>query len=192
MRASPGVFIFTSLILLALPADATVLMHKSVKEMTREALHVVQGKVVFQAVVEQGGTIWTDSHVKVSSAIKGSSRAGHVLVVRQLGGETAMRGVRVAGVARFKVGEEVLVFLKPAAGRLFKPVGMCLGKYRLSTDSRGVRWASRDLTGAAIARFDARAKLILRHQTERGHWDLLPASKLLTHVRAQLSKGGAR
>jgi len=187
-----GVLSFISLILLALPADATVLMHMSVKEMTQGATHVVQGKVVFQAVVEQGGTIWTHSHVKVHSAVKGGARAGRVFIVRQMGGETAKRGVRVVGVARFSVGEQVLVFLEQAGGSFYKPVGMCLGKYSLYKDSRGVRWASRDLSGATIARFDPRAKLVLKRHTARGHWDLLPAGKLVSHVRSQLRKGGVR
>ena len=193
MRASLGVLILTGFIFFALPAEATVILHMSVKEMTREASDVVQGKVVFQAVVEQGGTIWTDSHVKVSGTIKGRSSRGRVLVVRQIGGETATRGVRVAGVARFSVGEQVLVFLQPAGGRFFKPVGMCLGKYRLTTDSRGKRWATRSLAGAVVARFDPRAKLVIRHQNIRGYWDLLPVSKLVAHIRGQLlQQGGAR
>lgn len=192
MRACLGVLTITNLIFLTMPADATVLMHVSVKEMTRQATDVVQGKVVFQSVTAQGGTIWTDSHVKVTSTIKGKSRRGRVVLVRQMGGETATRGVRVAGVARFSVGEEVLVFLEPAGGRFYKPVGMCLGKYRLTRDSRGRRWASRDLTGAAVARFDARAKLVIRHTHGKGHWDLVPVRKLVGYVRGELKRGGAR
>lgn len=191
MRSSLGILSLSGLIFLALPVDATVLMHMSVKEMTHKAAHVVQGKVVFQAVVEQDDTIYTDSHVKVSSAIKGRARVGHVFIVRQLGGETRTRGVHVSGTARFKLGEQVLVFLSPAGKQRYKPVGMCLGKYRLSTDSRGRRWASRDLSGAAIARHDKRARVVINRQHLRGHWDLLPTTKLLSHVRAQL-KGGVR
>ncbi len=191
MRSSLGILSLTGLFFMAMPADATVLMHMSVKEMTRKAAHVVQGKVVFQALVQQDGTIYTDSHVKVQSALKGRARAGRVLIVRQLGGETSTRGVHVSGVARFKVGEKVLVFLSPAGKKRFKPVGMCLGKYRLSTDTSGRSWASRDLSGAAFARHDKKARVVIKRPHVRGHWDLLPAAKLLSHVRASV-KGGAR
>lgn len=192
MRASPGVLAFISLILLAFPANSTVLMYISVKELTTRSTDVVQGKVILQQVVQQGDDIYTDSHVLVSEAIKGKATRGKVIVLRQIGGETATRGLRVAGVARFVVGEQVLVFARSINRTHHLPVGMYLGKYSITRDKQGRSWASRATGGAAIARFDSGARLTIRPHNVRGYWDLLPHAKLVSHIRAQLKGGGAR
>lgn len=171
------------------PAQATVMMNMSTKELTERASLVVRGIVDRQQVVEVKGHLWTDSYVRVEETIKGSAKTGQVVVMRQPGGETVVVGERVAGAATFSIGEEVLVFARPVRD-FYVPVGMCLGKYRLVRGSDGAVRAERDFSGATLASFDPRGRFSL-HDPGPSHKD----QRLLFDLRRavqQAMKGGVR
>ena len=174
----------------ALPgvAHATVLVQLSTRQLAEQAEIVARGKVLSQRVVSEAGRLWTESTVRVEQRLKGTARRGQSLILRQPGGELGRLGMRVAGVARFRVGEEVLVFAQ-RAGAVHIPLGMCQGKFEIRRDRSGLERVHRDLSGAGFVRFAPDGKMLLEHKTapdpER------PLSALLGEVRTAL-KGGAR
>jgi len=179
-------------LLLASPtAEATVLVELTTRQLTVQSQLVVRGKVVDQRVVAVEGRLWTDSTIQVAQALKGSARRGATLVLRQPGGEIGGVGMRVTGVARFRRGEEVVVFAR-AAGPVQIPVGMCQGKFEILRDRGGQTRVRRDLTGAGFVRFAPDGRMLLEHRgaPERDR----PLGELLAEVRAAAhdSKGGAR
>ena len=183
-------------ILVAPPAQATVMIYLNNKELTERASVVVRGMVVRKQVVEIEGHLWTDSHVRVIESLKGGLAKGHVLRLRQPGGETRTLGEHVAGVARFTVGEEVLVFARRVASH-HVPVGMCLGKFRIVRPSSGAPRAERDLSTVAFGMFDLSGKF----QASAGSKaDSRVLSQLLATIKSHLKQprlllkieGGAR
>jgi hypothetical protein len=181
--------ILVAVILSALPAQGTVLIYLNTKELTERSQVVVQGKVVKQQVLSVHGRLWTDTHVRVRSSIKGYLSPGQILVLRQPGGETPTEGLRVDGVAAFKLAEEVLVFARPV-GTTFVPVGMALGKYTIYTDQNQLQRVRRDVGGLAFAAFDAHGQLSVNHG--QGSSDL-PLAYLVSLIRSHLKHtGGGR
>jgi hypothetical protein len=175
-------------LLLASPsARATVLVQLSTRQLAEQAEVVTRGKVLGQQVVEDGGRLWTESTLRVLEPLKGRARRGQTLVLRQPGGERGRIGMRVAGVARFRVGEEVLVFAT-GAGSVQIPVGMCQGKFEIIR-SGGQARIRRDLTGAGLVRFAPDGKVHLEHRTAPD--PDRPLAAFLGELRAAL-KGGAR
>ena len=177
-------------ILLVSSAQATVMIYWNTQQLSKRAQVVVQGTVVKQEVVQLDGHLWTDSHVRVQDSLRGAHARGTVVVVRQPGGQTPLVGERVAGVATFSVGEEVLV-LGRSVGQVVVPVGMCLAKYRVVRGSDGVCRVQRDLNGATFAGYgrDGRFQLLHPHQPQQQR-----LSDLVRVIRAasRSVKGGAR
>ena len=186
MHKTAAFGIILALILTALPAQGTVMIYLNTKDLTERSQVVVQGKVLKQQVLSLHGRLWTDSHVRVTSSIKGYLTSGQILVLRQPGGETRTEGLRVAGAAAFKPGEEVLVFARPV-GSAFVPVGMALGKYNIYKDANKIRRVRRDLKGLAFAGFDARGKMSVDHA--HGSSDL-PLAHLVSMIHSHLKQAG--
>jgi hypothetical protein len=169
------------------PAQATVMIYWSDRELTERAASVVQGTVVQQQVVEIEGHLFTDSYVRVLETLKGKAAAGKVMILRQPGGETVSVGEKVAGVAQFRIGEEVLVFARPA-GPVHIPVGMCLGKYTIRRGKDGVARVSRDLGGATFARLSPLGRFSMHHSPDPGPWRLVDLKQEIQ----RFLKGGVR
>jgi len=185
-------FVLLGGILVPKQAQATVMIYMDTEELTKRAQVVVRGTVVQQQVVEIQGHLWTDSYVRVDEGLKGGLGSRQTMIVRQPGGDTVVVGERVAGAARFSVGEEVLVLARPVS-HFFVPVGMCLGKYRIVRGANGSPWAERDLHGAAFAAFAPNGRFTLLHQpTQR---QSRPLAELVQSIRLQIKrtkKGGGR
>ena len=152
-----ALLVAVALLLAATPARATVLMFMSTQELTDHSTLVVEGTVLHQEVVELDH-LYTDTYLLVSGEVhKGAATPGQIIVVRQIGGVTSGLSLLVAGMARFKLGEQALIFAAPAKGprsegRLMV-MGAALGKYTLFTDADGVQRARRDLSSASVANF---------------------------------------
>jgi hypothetical protein len=179
------------LMLVALPAQATVMIYWDTKELIRRSGSVIRGEVVSQQAVLIEGRLWTDSYVRVLDTIKGKAQPGEILTVRQLGGETVEIGSYVAGAARFYIDERVLLFLRPVE-HYHVVVGMGLGKYQIYRDALGRQRVFRDLTGIAFARYDYRGAFLLDHADEVDKPTDLSLKELVRNIRTQLTDGGAR
>jgi hypothetical protein len=164
---SPGVRwapLLLSLIALAAPgvARATVIVPQTVEEMALASSAVVRAKVLQRqsAWDKEHRRIHTHTELQVLETVHSTAAVPASLVVRTMGGEVGEIGMRVSGVARFEVGEEVLVFLTPDpldAGE-FQVVGMSQGKYRIDR-SGPIPMAVASVEGLAFARRDVAGKL---------------------------------
>lgn len=175
--------------LTALPcaALATTVMALSVEEMAQRAPLVVratanQSQATWDAQ-ERG--IWTYTELAVQETLKGAPAAG--VIVKQPGGVVGARGTSVAGAARFAPGEEVVLFLEPAADEkgVYLVLGLAAGKVSVE-DRLGTRSAVRHLDGLAFARPGGGAVRPVGAVEVIG-----PADAFLERVRRAV-KGGAR
>ena len=151
-----------TLLLAAGPAQATVLMFMSTQELTDQSTLVVEATVLHQEVVELDH-LYTDTYVLVGGEVhKGKATPGQILVVRTIGGHTSGVSLNVAGMPRFKVGEQALIFAAPARAPRsegkFMVMGAALGKYTVYTDEEGVKRTRRDVTSASIADFSPKGQ----------------------------------
>jgi hypothetical protein len=130
---------------------ATTLLSLDVAGLARSSDVVVRGKVVSVAPrwTKDHGRIITDTEVDVTEAWKGAPSKR--ITVMQPGGEIGEVGQRVEGVATFKPGEEVVVFLE-ARGDRFTMAGMAQGRFVVERSSDGT---------ASFARQDQCADLYL-------------------------------
>src|SRR5688572_21456047 len=101
-------------VLIAVAAQATVVVKLSWEELAAHATLIVRGTVGQQQVRwdDERRRIHTYTELVVADTLKGP-RASTVLV-RQPGGELAGIGQYFSGTARFREGEDVIVFLEPA------------------------------------------------------------------------------
>ncbi len=127
-------------VLLATQARATTLIHQDVPALTRGADAIVVGRVVKSESrwTADRRRIVTDVTVEVGESLKGAP--AQTVVVRQPGGQVGDIGQRVDGVASFKQGEEVVLFLEQRPDKSFLLEGMSQGKFRLerSVDGKDV------------------------------------------------------
>ncbi len=139
-------------LLLALPAVGAVVLQQSIEEMTRASTLVVRGRIGQQQATwdETHSRIETFTEVQVTELLKGSAK--QALMVRQPGGTVGRIGQSVAGAAKFEGGEEVILFLQPAADdpAVYLPLGMSAGKVLVSRASPGGPRALRRLSGLAF------------------------------------------
>jgi hypothetical protein len=176
---------------LALPlvAAATVVVGQSVEQMAKETPLIVRGIVGEQQARwdedRRGISTWTQ--VAVKETLKG--KAPEVLEVRQPGGEVGNIGAKVAGAARFKTGEEVLLFLEPPGDDPTRLVvrGMAAGKVLLAEDALGRKKATRDLRGLAF--WVPGAEPVVREVGAEE--DLGDADAFLRRIRTAIKRAGA-
>ena len=139
-------------LLLPLSATGTISLPLPISELTFRADTIVRGVVVSRvgAWDKAHRRIRTVTEVRVSESWKGAEGPGAIVRIRQLGGTVGSVTQSVAGDARFRLGQEVLVFLRsdPARG-LHYMVGMAQGRFGVS-GATGKEDARRDLRGLEL------------------------------------------
>ena len=127
--------LLTASMLMISAANATIVKSVSLMEMAKQADAIVQGVISKQEVSwdEARTRIYTLTTIQVSEALKGKVDSAQTLKVRQIGGTIDGITQYVAGNAKFKEREEVIVFLErhPTQGVYFV-MGMAQGKYSIS------------------------------------------------------------
>jgi hypothetical protein len=157
----------------------------------RNAPHVVRGTAgSSQADWSVGGDgsrrIYTYTDLKVEEVIKGAQISnGSSILMRELGGEKDGLGMRVAGTAEFKQGEDTVVFLgnKNPDGS-YDVFGMMTGKFNVRRDDQG----EEVLTGGGLSPWGQWEGLV-QHDTgplkkDRGKWTL---NRLRDLVKEQIA-----
>lgn len=138
------------LALLSLPAAAwaTTVLRADVPALTRLSDAVVRGRVVSLQShwTGDGLRIVTDVRLEVTEALKGAP--AHTITIRQPGGTVGNIGQRVSGLASFKAGEEVVVFLE-RRGPVHVVTGLAQGKFHLDRLKDGRVRATPDDSGDA-------------------------------------------
>jgi hypothetical protein len=116
------------LLLAAGPVRGSVVRAFSLADLYREAHRIVLGAVEDSSAAwdEAHETIYTTHTLRVERVVKGE--AVSVLRVRQMGGRVGDRELTVAGNARIKPGERVLLVLRENPG-FYTLVGMSQGKW---------------------------------------------------------------
>lgn len=112
-------------------AFATTLVALDVPGLTLASDTVVRGTVVSVEPHWSGdhARIFTDAEIRVTEVLKGSPSLT-TLTAMQPGGEIGEVGQRIHGVATFKPGEDVILFLERRGPR-FTVTGMTQGKFHI-------------------------------------------------------------
>jgi hypothetical protein len=128
--------VLLAVLALAAVAQATTLLRADVPTLTDHADVIVQGRVLSRAShwTPDHRRIVTDVRIQVEEALKGEP--ARELTIRQPGGVVGGIGQRVSGLASFREGEEVLVFLE-RSGPVHRVAGMAQGKYSLERSASG-------------------------------------------------------
>ncbi|MFK8000748.1 MAG: hypothetical protein AB8H86_14205 [Polyangiales bacterium] len=128
------------LALLSVPALATIMVEVPLEEMVVEGEGVVRATVIHsgtQLNLRDGGSeITTITTLRVDEWLVG--QGDDEIRLREIGGETARGGMRIAGTPRYRLGEEVVVFLDDdvdGVDRYFRTFALVQGKF---TVLRGV------------------------------------------------------
>lgn len=124
------------LALLSVPALATIMVEIPFEEMVVSSQGVVRATVLRSGVQlnisDSGNELTTISTLRVDEWLVGEG--GDEILIREIGGETARGGMRIAGTPRYLPGEEVVVFLdRDADGyrRYFRTLGLIQGKFTI-------------------------------------------------------------
>lgn len=187
MNRVPTRAIVAAILLVPAVVMATVVIAETIEEMTQATPVIVRGRVlqVQPQLEESSGRINTYADLQVIEVLKGPRVAS--VLVKQPGGELGNRGTMVSGVARFKAGQDTVLFLEPAVNEpnVFFVRGLAAGKIDLEKSPKGEMRAVRHLDGLGFA-----AKGTLRPVVPDG--DLGPPDTFLNRVRAAVSGGGAK
>jgi len=164
-------------------ARATVMVEVSLEDMARDADVIVRGTVTRTGVrmrFEEGRLEpYTSSELRISDWIAGAG--GERLVIRERGGEWQGGGHWIDGTPQYRVGEEVVVFLRrDAAEGSYRTYAMAQGKFIVL---RGVPGTSgqvrRDLEGMSFASWGDRGM-----QLSEGAAPTMALDTFLARIRA--------
>ena len=169
IRNSPRTVLLAAL-LTALPmtAMATIVVPMSVETMAKKSVLVVRATVL-DANCEWDRSnkhIFTYTRLKAVEALRGQLSPGKLFRIRTLGGEIGEIGMAVAGTAKFKPGEEVVVFVRvdPYDAADYQVVGMSQGKFVVQKDEKGEDLVVPNVNGLEFARRDIRGAMQITGQ----------------------------
>src|ERR1700728_307899 len=128
------VFALCVSLLLCNAAAPTALTHMSVARLTQSSRLIVRGRCVENRSAWEAGEIWTFTALEPSETWKGSAQSR--VNVRLLGGRVGNLTSYVSGVPRFRIGEEVVLFLVPTPRGDFSVVSWVQGTFRIHQDPR--------------------------------------------------------
>ena len=122
---------------LALPASATTVEERTIRDLTAESSTIVHGTVVSTESRwnEDHSLIITDVRIRVESVLKGSAASS--VVVTQPGGTVGKLRVDVSGAMTFRAGQETVLFLQSAAEGQSIVTGLFQGRFDVTEDARG-------------------------------------------------------
>ncbi len=112
------------------PAHATLVQAFDFDALSGFANAIVRGRVVDIESSWEGRMIYTEVLVEVAECLKGD--CNRTVVVAVVGGTVGNLVAHVEGVARYTLGEDVVLFLEPTvSARRMRTIGMAQGKFRL-------------------------------------------------------------
>jgi len=146
--------LFTAMVcFVAATAGATTLLPLSDRGLVDHADAIVIGTVADNLSQRlTGGTIVTDTHLRVDEVLKGSVAANEMLTIREAGGLAGTTLVFIPSSAHYTAGEHALVFLRHADNGRWYTAGMSLGKFAYDSDSQGHAVLLRSTDGEADER----------------------------------------
>ncbi|MFN0085699.1 MAG: hypothetical protein ACKVX9_09950 [Blastocatellia bacterium] len=153
MRAVPVVLSVICLLLVAIPARATIMQYMEVEELTRLSSDILHGQVLSTSVNwnAEHTRIYTSIRVRINESFKGPLRRDQVITVTQLGGEKGGMRMDYVGRPEFAAGESVALFTVRGKRDDFIVVGLKQGK--MHVEGSEVR---RDFSGLMLVDSAAR------------------------------------
>ncbi len=160
-------------------AKATTLARMSVAQMSRAAQLIVRARCVENSTGWDAGEIWTFTSFEVREVWQGSAPAR--ISVRLLGGRVGNLTSSVAGIPRFRPGEEVVIFLERTPRGDFSVVSWEQGTFRVRREAAtGSESVTQD--SATFATFDPATR-----QFEAAGIRNLPLETFRARVNAAMS-----
>lgn len=121
---------------LAGACGATQVPRLSFEEVVQQSEQIIAGKVArsWTAWSPSHEFVWTHYEVEVDSVAKG--RAARTVTVSEPGGVLDGRGMEVSGAVPYRIGEQVVLFLRRTPIGYNRTVGWQQGKYTVAPDGR--------------------------------------------------------
>ena len=140
-------------VMLAGMARATTVVKMDLPALVGESDTIVQGRVAqeYSQWDAQMKLVFTYVNIQVDDPLKGARRQN--VVIRQLGGRVGGLNMSVAGMPKFNVGNEVIVFLKSNPEGTYQVVGLNQGKYDIVND-----FAVANISGVEV--FDSKTRQV--------------------------------
>lgn len=151
------------LMMAAAVASATTIVMPSDEQLIAKSPIILAGTVLSTAVVDDDGTLRTESVIAVASVLKSS--APDTITIRELGGELGGRITKLFGTPEFAKGERVLLFVEPSPHGGYRTIDLFIGKLKEGRQLDGRRLWLRDDAGADVILLDANFEPI--HATNR-------------------------
>lgn len=123
-------------------AISTTFAPREFPDAVKDAPIVVHGEVLSTRAkwgkgMDSGRRIYTYVELRNDEVLKGSVE-GRTLLIRELGGQVEGLSLEIPGTAKFKVGEDVVVFLSPRnADGSYDVRGLMMGKYDVEKNPEG-------------------------------------------------------
>jgi hypothetical protein len=137
------------LALLAVVANATMLVRMRFEELARQATAVARVRCLGARSFWENGEIWTETRFEVVEQSKGTLPG--IVTIRMLGGNVGSLHSRIEDVPRFHTREEAYVFLWRTEGEPLRVLGWSQGTFRISRDARtGVETVTQDSAATPI------------------------------------------
>ena len=147
------VYGLTCVLMIGAIAHATTIVMPSDEQLIAKSPLILSGTVLSTAVIDDDGTLRTETKIAVASVLKGS--APDTITVRELGGELDGRITKLYGTPEFTKGERVLLFLEPAPRGGYRTIDLFVGQLKEGRQLDGRRLWLRDDTGAGVTLLDA-------------------------------------
>jgi hypothetical protein len=177
-------FLLFAAFLVCPSVGATTFAHMSVAEMSRASSAIVRARCVTNTVGWEAGEIWTFTAFEVEETWRGETPSR--ITVRLLGGRLGSVTSSVSGVPRFRMGEEVVLFLEPAPNGNFSIVSWEQGTFRIRHEIRTNEEVITQDT-ASFATFDPATR-----QFETNGIRNQPVRELRAQVEAAFARGVGR
>jgi hypothetical protein len=147
-------------LLLASPADGSIVQGLELQELAAHADRIVLGRVLFSESFQRSdGQLGTWHRIAIERELRGGAPDEQEVMVETLGGQIGDLAMRVEGEPSFTVGERVLVFIRDGGSyTAFRPVGMGQGVMRVRTE-QGVETVTQNRKGLMLMRRNAQGRL---------------------------------
>ena len=137
-------------LLVALPAWATLVPTMSVEEMIDESAIVVHGKVwrTWTAWDNERQFIWTHHEILVADTLKGATDGK--VVISEPGGTVGEQSMSIAGAPRYRVGEEVILLAYRTPIGYFRTCGWGQGTFSVQAGASGAKLVHANRLGVQL------------------------------------------
>ena len=140
------------LLLLCMPLLATTVVKMDLAALVKTSDSIVQGVVTNVETKWDAGRrmAFTETTIDISDRLKGDR--SQEVTIRHEGGKIGSMTIDVSGTPKFRVGDDVIVFLKSMPDGTFYVVGLDQGKYAVSGDAAVSNTSSLEVIDPATGR----------------------------------------